>query len=223
MMRWTDGGSGFRAAQDRKLNAKPSRTKRAGTIATAAAVVNKMLKPGTKTSFLFHDRVKQVTIALPMTALMTEPTTRIEPATLEDLPQLTELVMELMEIELDFSPNRAKQEHGLRLILEQPSRGRIFVLRTDEQIVGMVNLLFTISTAVGGHVILLEDLIVHPDHRGQGFGGRLLEYVKNFARSKGFLRITLLTDRVSDDSQAFFEKHGFQRSAMIPMRIVLDA
>jgi GNAT superfamily N-acetyltransferase len=157
-----------------------------------------------------------------MTATMTESITRIEPATLEDLPRLAELVMELMEIEQDFSPNRAKQEHGLRLILEQPSRGRIFVLRTDDQIIGMVNLLFTISTAVGGHVILLEDLIVHPDHRDQGYGGRLLEYVKSFAKRKGFLRITLLTDRVSDDSQAFFENHGFQRSAMIPMRIVLD-
>lgn len=157
-----------------------------------------------------------------MTALMTESMTRIEPATLEDLPKLAELVMELMEIEQDFSPNRAKQEHGLRLILEQPSRGRIFVLRTDDQLIGMVNLLFTISTAVGGHVILLEDLIVHPDHRDQGYGGRLLEYVKSFAKRKGFLRITLLTDRVSDDSQSFFESHGFQRSAMIPMRIVLD-
>jgi GNAT superfamily N-acetyltransferase len=157
-----------------------------------------------------------------MTALMTEAITRIEPATLEDLPQLAELVMELMEIEQDFSPNRAKQEHGLRLILEQPSRGRIFDLRTDDQIIGMVNLLFTISTAVGGHVILLEDLIVHPDHRAQGYGGRLLEYVNSFAKRKGFLRITLLTVRVSEDSQAFFESHGFQRSAMIPMRIVLD-
>ncbi len=158
-----------------------------------------------------------------MTALMSEPTTRVESATLDDLPRLAELVMELMEIEQDFSPNRAKQEHGLRLILEHPSRGRIFVLRTDDQIIGMVNLLFTISTAVGGHVIMLEDLIIHPNQRGQGYGGQLLEYVKQFARRKGFLRITLLTDRIDEHSQQFFERHGFQRSAMIPMRMMLDA
>ena len=56
---------------------------------------------------------------------------------------------------------------GLRLILEQPSRGRIFVLRSANKIIGMINLLFTISTAEGGFVILLEDLIVARHFRGQ--------------------------------------------------------
>jgi GNAT superfamily N-acetyltransferase len=146
--------------------------------------------------------------------------TRIEPAILDDLPALTELVMELMEVEADFRPDRRKQEKGLRLILEQPNRGRIFVLRNDHQLIGMVNLLFTISTAEGASVILLEDFIIHPQHRHRGFGGQLMEYVLRFAREKDFRRITLLTDRVSNVSQKFFERHGFRHSAMIPMRLV---
>ena len=146
--------------------------------------------------------------------------TRIEPAILDDLPALTELVMELMEVEADFRPDRSRQEKGLRLILEQPNRGRIFVLRNDHQLIGMVNLLFTISTAEGGSVILLEDFIIHPQHRHRGFGGQLMEYVLRFAREKDFQRITLLTDRVSNVSQKFFERHGFRHSAMIPMRLV---
>ncbi|MCB1065642.1 MAG: GNAT family N-acetyltransferase [Verrucomicrobiae bacterium] len=144
---------------------------------------------------------------------------RIEPATLEDLPQLVDLVMALFEIEEDFQPDRDVQEKGLRLILEQPSRGRIFVVRTDYQIVGMVNLLFTISTAMGGFVLLMEDVIIHPDHRGQGFGTQLLEYVIEFARKKDFKRITLLTDEISAESQRFFQKLGFRHSHMIPMRL----
>lgn len=144
---------------------------------------------------------------------------RIEPATLDDLPQLVDLVMALFEIEEDFQPDREKQEIGLRLVLEQPSRGRIFVIRTDYQIVGMVNLLFTISTAMGGFVILMEDVIIHPDHRGQGFGTKLMEYVIEFAEKKDFKRITLLTDQISAESQRFFQKMGFQHSHMIPMRL----
>ncbi len=146
--------------------------------------------------------------------------TRVEPATLDDLPALTELVMELLGEEQDFTPDRDKQQKGIQLILEQPNRGRIFVLRNDHQIVGMVNLLFTISTAEGGFVILMEDFIIHPKHRGRGFGSALMEHVLAFAREKNFLRITLLTDRLSDDSQQFFEHHGFFHSAMIPMRRV---
>ena len=147
---------------------------------------------------------------------------RIEPAALEDLPQLVELLIALFSEEADFAPNRDKQEHGLRLILEQPNRGRIFVLRTDHQVVGMVNLLFTISTAEGGLVVLMEDIVVHPQHRRQGFGSLLLEHAINFAQERGFRRITLLTDKISAESQDFFQRHGFSFSTMIPMRLVFN-
>jgi len=146
---------------------------------------------------------------------------RIEPAMLEDLPRLVDLTMALFEIEQDFAPDRAKQERGLRAILEQPSRGRIFVVRTDYEIIGMVNVLFTISTAMGGFVILLEDVFVHPDFRRQGYGTQLMLYVIDFAKRKDFKRITLLTDKVSDESQVFFQNLGFQLSHMVPMRLGL--
>ncbi len=157
------------------------------------------------------------------TDLRDEDIPRVEPATLEDLPELTELVMELFARSGDFSPDRDVQERGLQLILEQPNRGRIFVLRNNHQIFGMVNLLFTISTACGGFVVLMEDVVVHPDHRGQGYGTRLLEHVLDFAKQKNFKRITLLTDKISAESQNFFRKHGFEYSNMIPMRKILNA
>jgi GNAT superfamily N-acetyltransferase len=149
--------------------------------------------------------------------------TRIEPATIEDLPLLVELLMGLFEKESDFRPDYNNQMRGLRLILEQPSRGRIFVMRSADRIIGMINLLFTISTAEGGFVILLEDLIIHESFRGQGMGRELLNYVIEYARQKDFLRITLLTDRVGDNTLGFFEKHGFVRSAMVPMRLFLGS
>lgn len=157
-----------------------------------------------------------------MTGTATSAHARIEPATLEDLPQLVELLMALFSQEEDFAPDRQKQEHGLRLILEQPNRGRIFVLRTDHKVIGMVNLLFTISTAEGGLVVLMEDVIVHPQHRRQGYGGLLLEHAIEFAKERGFKRITLLTDKISAESQDFFQRHGFHFSTMIPMRLVFD-
>jgi GNAT superfamily N-acetyltransferase len=150
---------------------------------------------------------------------MDEP--HIEQATLEDLPQLTDLLEELFTQERDFTPDRSKQMRGLRLILEQPNRGRIFVLRQNGMILAMINLLFTISTAEGGFVILLEDVIVHRDFRGKGFGGRLLEHALDYARRKDFQRITLLTDRVNEEGQTFFKGHGFVESKMIPLRLIL--
>ena len=145
----------------------------------------------------------------------------IEPAIAEDLDELSSLLGELFSEESDFRPNKEKQLRGLRLIFEQPSRGRVFVLRRDRNIVGMINLLFTISTAEGGFVILLEDLVIHKEHRGHGFGSMLLDYAIEFARQKNFRRITLLTDRPELRSQSFFRKHGFYESPMLPMRLLL--
>lgn len=146
----------------------------------------------------------------------------IEQATLEDLPQLTDLLLDLFTQEADFVPNRAKQMRGLRLILEQPNRGRIFVLRQNGIIFGMINLLFTISTAEGGFVIMLEDVIVHRELRGRGYGDKLLQHAIDYARKKDFLRITLLTDRLNAEGQRFFREHGFVESKMIPMRLYLN-
>src|SRR6266576_993109 len=145
----------------------------------------------------------------------------IEPATEADLDELSLLLGELFAHESDFRPNKEKQLRGLRLIFEQPNRGRVFVLRRDGAIVGMINLLFTISTAEGGFVVLLEDLVVHKTYRDHGYGSDLLRYAIDFAKQKNFLRITLLTDRPEIKSQAFFKRHGFFESAMIPMRLLI--
>lgn len=148
---------------------------------------------------------------------------RVEMATLDDLPELTELVMDLFAMSSgEFKPDQEVQERGLRLILEQPSRGRIAVVRNNDRIFGMVNMLFTISTARGGFVVLMEDVVIHPHHRGQGFGTMLVDHAIEFAKQKKFLRITLLTDKISAESQEFFRKQGFEYSNMVPMRCLIE-
>jgi GNAT superfamily N-acetyltransferase len=143
----------------------------------------------------------------------------IEPATEADLDELSGMLGDLFAQEGDFRPDKEKQLRGLRLIFEQPSRGRVFVLRRNGAIVGMINLLFTISTAEGGFVILLEDLVVHQKYQGKGYGSKLLQHAIDFAKQKNFLRVTLLTDRPENVAQEFFRHHGFVESSMIPMRL----
>src|SRR6266481_1641573 len=132
----------------------------------------------------------------------------IEPATEADLDELSEMLGGLFAQESDFRPDREKQLRGLRLIFEQPSRGRVFVLRREGAIVGMINLLFTISTAEGGFVMLLEDLVVHKKYQAKGYGSKLLNHAIDFAKKKNFLRITLLTDRPENLAQEFFGVPG---------------
>ena len=146
-------------------------------------------------------------------------TTIVEQATILDLPQLTDLLHDLFSMEPDFKPDRAKQMRGLQLILEQPNRGRIFVLRHNGMILGMINLLFTISTAEGGRSAWLEDMVVHPYHRNRGLGRRLMRHALQGAEALGCTRVTLLTDGINSGAMRFYKRAGFQRSDMVPFRL----
>jgi len=142
----------------------------------------------------------------------------IDDATPQDIPALCDLLDLLFAQEADFTPDRAKQERGLRLILDDVRVGAILVARDGAQVVGMVNLLFTVSTAEGARAMLLEDMIVRPDYRGQGVGLALIEAAIARAAATGCARITLLTDEDNTQAQWFYGRAGFRRSAMIPMR-----
>jgi GNAT superfamily N-acetyltransferase len=146
----------------------------------------------------------------------------ISSATSADIPQLADLLALLYAQEAEFTFDREKQARGLRLIVETPACGQIFVARSDGRAVGMVNLLFTVSTAEGGPACWLEDVVVHPDHRGAGLGARLVGHAIEVARSRGYLRISLLTDQTNEAAQRFYSRHGFVASPMTPLRLRLS-
>ena len=144
---------------------------------------------------------------------------RFEAATSKDLPQLVELLGQLFEQEAEFTPNAAKQEAALKLILADPKIGKLYVARDGNRVVAMASMLFTVSTAEGGKAALFEDLVVRPEYRKQGIGARLLEYVIAQARAEGVLRLTLLTDMQNERAQVLYRKLGFVGSPMKPMRL----
>lgn len=142
-------------------------------------------------------------------------------ATLNDIPDLAGLLEILFAQEADFAPDRDKQTRALAQLIASPTLGQVFVVRVDGRPVAMVSLLFTISTAEGGPACLLEDLVVHPDHRGRGFASALLDHAAVFAKDRAFTRITVMTDPDNAVALAVYERHGFRRSAMTPLRLRL--
>lgn len=138
-----------------------------------------------------------------------------------DLPQLAALLGVLFGQEAEFAPDPAKQRRALRLLLADPSRGRVHVARRGDRVLGMVSVLRVVSTAEGGPAGLLEDLVVRPGARGAGIGAALLAFAVERARADGLLRLTLLTDRGNRRAQRLYRKAGFKPSSMLPMRLRL--
>ena len=144
-------------------------------------------------------------------------------ATVSDTPALCALLSILFTQEAEFQPDTVAQQRGLNAILSDPALGEILVARQNGQIVGMVNVLYSISTALGARVALLEDMVVVPAMRGSGLGSQLLAAAIKHAKQRGCLRITLLTDADNYAAQAFYQKQGFEKSSMIPLRCNLQA
>lgn len=145
----------------------------------------------------------------------------IEAATDADVPALTDLLSVLFDEEVEFTPDPEAQRRGLLRIIRNPEVGVVLVAKENSVVLGMVGLLYTVSTAMGGRVALLEDMIVVPEARGSGVGSRLLQEAVAFAEARGCGRITLLTDKTNKAAQRFYQRHGFEPSGMIPLRLRL--
>jgi len=84
----------------------------------------------------------------------------ITEATIVDIPELCVFLYSLYSQEAEFKPNHEVQARGLATIINGSEVGGIMVARRSGEIIGMVNLLYTVSTALGGRVALLEDMVV---------------------------------------------------------------
>ena len=144
---------------------------------------------------------------------------KINPATLTDIPQLCILLDELFGQEAEFTPDHEIQERGLSKIINNEDIGVILVVRESDKVIGMVNILYTISTALGGRVGNIEDFVVLPEYRNCGIGSKLIIAAISFAKFMGCKRITLLTDDDNQDAHRFYLKNGFSRSSMVPFRL----
>ena len=143
-------------------------------------------------------------------------------ATHLDIPELVELLNSLFEQEAEFEPNSETQSKALSKIILDSKIGIILIAKDDDKILGMVNLLFTESTALGCKVALLEDMVVLSSSRGEGIGSQLIDYAISEAKKAGCKRITLLTDIENTKAQSFYQKKGFVKSKMTPYRLLLD-
>jgi len=142
-------------------------------------------------------------------------------ATTEDLISLSDLLRELFMIESDFTPNIRKQRQGLASLMnDQNATMLVAVIRND--IVGMCTLQPLISTAEGGTVGMVEDLIVGEKWRGQGVGGLLLDAIEKIAMEQNMSRLQLLTDKNNRQANEFYNKRDWSQTHMVVLRKKFD-
>ncbi|MEW8625106.1 MAG: GNAT family N-acetyltransferase [Candidatus Thiodiazotropha sp.] len=136
-----------------------------------------------------------------------------------DLDKMIGLLQQLFSIEADFNVDPHKQKRGLELLLESES-AEIFVVRSDsDEVIAMATLQLVISTAEGGLVAWMEDVVVDADHRGQGVGELLLSHINRWAEHQGIKRVQLVADRDNRLALDFYRKQGWQETNLNVLRL----
>ena len=143
----------------------------------------------------------------------------IRPAVHQDMAALVRLLQTLFSLEADFSPDPQRQEQGLQRFLDGCGEHRaIFVAEADSEVIGMATIQTLISTAEGGPVGLVEDVVVLEDHRGRGAGRRLVGAVMDWASERGFTRLQLLADRDNHPALGFYHNIGWEPTRLICLK-----
>lgn len=143
----------------------------------------------------------------------------VRTAVASDIAQLVELLKELFAIETDFAFDRDKQARGLTLLLKS-EKDCILVAESlnDNKVLGMCTVQTLISTAEGGPVGVLEDLVVAADFRHQHIGAKLLAEAVYWAECQGLKRLQLLADKNNQAALNFYRKQGWQSTQLICLR-----
>ena len=139
-------------------------------------------------------------------------------AEIKDIAVLCELLWELFSQEVEFTPNKKIQEKALKKIIEDKNIGDIFVAVKENKVIAMVNVLYTISTALGEKVAILEDMVVSQNYKNQKIGSSLIEFTLDYLKKNSFKRVTLLTDSDNFNAHNFYKKHEFTKSSMVVFR-----
>ncbi|TAN52495.1 MAG: GNAT family N-acetyltransferase [Methylococcaceae bacterium] len=152
---------------------------------------------------------------------MPEPSLSIQPAGAAHLPALLGLLEGLFSLESDFAFDAAKAERGLRLLLERGD-ALVLVAEVGAEAVGLCSVQTLISTAEGGPVGLVEDVVVAPAWRGASVGRRLLLAAEHWASERGLTRLQLLADSGNAPALAFYHRMGWSDTQLVCKRRMLQ-
>lgn len=127
---------------------------------------------------------------------------------------MAELLHQLFAIEIDFTPDYAKQAAGIELIMADPA-AKVFIAEIDGEVAGMCTVQTLISTALGRKVGAVEDVIIDVEHRGKGIGSALMFAVENWASRRHLGRLQLRADKSNAPALCFYRQQGWKQTNLV--------
>jgi len=135
-------------------------------------------------------------------------TINIRPATLNDVEQIMQFVIDLAIYEKEEDAVVATPEHFKNALFCENPQAHCLIAEIDGLSVGFAIYFFSFSTWLGQHGIYLEDLYVSPNSRGSGAGKALLKQLAKIAVKKNLGRVEWSVLDWNEPSIQFYKAMG---------------
>jgi GNAT superfamily N-acetyltransferase len=139
---------------------------------------------------------------------MTMPELSFKSADSSDVETLLSMMQEFYaHEELRFDGAAARR--ALEGILGNAAFGRVFLIHVGDEVAGYTVLTFGYSLEFHGRDAFVDELFLLQKVRGQGIGGRALEFLAQVCRENGVAALHLEVERKNTAAQATYRKFGF--------------
>ena len=108
---------------------------------------------------------------------------------------------------LPFDPAEARA--ALQQILDETSRGRLWLIHLAGESIGYIVLTFGFSLEFHGRDAFVDELYVREAYRGRGIGQATLRFVEAACPELGVHALHLEVERSNTNAQALYRKMGF--------------
>jgi len=136
---------------------------------------------------------------------------QIRHATTEDLEQLIPLFEGYRKFyRQEANPDGARQFLKERLEHNESLIFLAFAKTDSEPAIGFTQIYPLFSSVSMERMLLLNDLYIHPDYRGQGVGTALIDTVKELCKAQGQKGIALQKE-ANNPAQKLYEQEGFKK------------
>jgi GNAT superfamily N-acetyltransferase len=136
------------------------------------------------------------------------PDLSFKPVVASDLETLLAMMREFYAHE-EMRLDEARARQALEGMLGNAAFGHIFLIRIGDELAGYTVLTFGYSLEFHGRDAFVDELFLHEKFRGQGIGGRTLEFLAQVCRENGVAALHLEVDRKNDMAQRTYRKFGF--------------
>jgi predicted N-acetyltransferase YhbS len=129
----------------------------------------------------------------------------IRPAQLDDRDRLYELLCQFV---WSTTPDRQAFDRNFPAVVADPNT-YLRVAEDNGVVLGYSLAVLQWTLYANGKIVLLQELMVDPEHRGKGIGGQLMQSVIDDAMQAGAREITVPTRRAKD----YYPRFGFNEIA----------